>query len=165
MGADGCGKDTKEVSTIPKRGPQVFKRIGKRKLASRKRNIAGLCAFVLAGVIGVGAYAFTASNEVPAKLAGAGSGAVTGYKVASQVSYTFSEDGTKMTKVNFTLNNEASDVQVALSEGLPAKADWTDCGASKTDEVECTFPGEGVEDVKGDKLSVAAVSEGKVVIG
>ena len=43
-----------------------------------------------------------------------------------------------MTKVNFTLNNEATDVQVALSEGLPVAADWTDCGATKTgDEVEC----------------------------
>ena len=154
------------MSKIPRRGPEVFMRIGKRNFASRKRNIAGLCAFVLAGVIGLGAYAFTASNEVPAKRAGAGSGEVTGYKVASQVSYTFSEDGTKMTKVNFTLNNEATDVQVALSEGLPVAADWTDCGATKTgDEVECTFPTPGVEDAKGDKLSVAAVSEGKVVIG
>jgi hypothetical protein len=140
-------------------------RIGKRGFASRKRKVAGLCAFVLAGVVGVGAYAFTASNEVPAKKAGAGSGEVTGYKVTSQVSYTFSEDGTKMTKVNFTLNAAASDVKVALSEGLPEAADWVDCGATKTgEEVECTFPGSGVEDEKGDKLSVAAVSEGEVKI-
>lgn len=140
-------------------------RIGERHFASRQRKVAGLCAFVLAGVIGVGAYAFTASNEVPAKKAGAGSGEVTGYKVTSQVSYTFSEDGTKMTKVNFTINEAASDVEVALSEGAPVAADWTDCGASTGDEVVCTFPGGGVEDAKGDKLSVAAVSEGKVVIG
>jgi hypothetical protein len=153
------------VSTIPKRGPDVLMHIGRRNIASRKRKFAGLFAFVLAGVIGVGVYAFTASNEVPEKRAGAGSGEVSGYKVTSQVSYTFSEDGTKMTKVNFTLDNEASDVQVALSEGLPEKADWTDCGASTGLEVECTFPGEGVEDAKGDKLSVAAVSEGNVVIG
>jgi hypothetical protein len=140
-------------------------RKGKRTFASRKRKIAGLSAFVLAGVIGVGAYAFTASNEVPAKRAGAGAGVVTGYKVTSQVSYTFSEDGLKMTKVNFKINGEASDVQVALSEGNPVKADWTDCGPSVAEEVTCTFPAPGVEDAKGDNLSVAAVSEGNVVIG
>ena len=42
-------------------------RKGKRTFASRKRKIAGLCALVLAGVIGVGAYAFTASNTVKAQ--------------------------------------------------------------------------------------------------
>ena len=143
----------------------MFRHMGRRRFGRGKRMAAGLFAFVLASVIGVGAYAFTASNEVPAKRAGAGSGGVSGYKVTSQLSYTFSEDGTKMTNVNFTLDNEASDVKVALSEGLPEKADWVDCGATKSKEVECTFPGSGVEDGKGDKLSVAAVSEGEVIIG
>ena len=142
----------------------MFRHIRRRRWGRGKRLAAGLFVFVLASVIGVGAYAFTASNEVPGKRAGAGSGAVSGYKVTSQLSYTFSEDGTKMTKVNFTLDNEASDVKVALSEDAPVKADWVDCGATKTLEVECTFPGEGVEDAKGDKLSVAAVSEGEVKI-
>jgi hypothetical protein len=142
-------------------------RIGKRKFASRKRNIAGLCAFVLAGVIGVGAYAFTASNEVPAQKAGAGVGEVTGYKVTSNLSYTFSENGLDMTKVNFVLNAAASDVKVALSkEAEPVKAEWVDCGGTKTgEEVECEFPTGGVADASGDHLSVAAVSEGEVLIG
>ena len=143
----------------------MFRHMGRRRFGRRTRIAAGLFAFVLASVIGVGAYAFTASNEVPAKRAGAGSGAVSGYKVTSQLSYTFSEDGTKMTKVNFTLDNEATDVKVALTEGAPAKADWVDCGPTKTLEVECTFGGAGVEDGKGKNLSVAAVSEGEVKIG
>ena len=142
----------------------MFRHIGRRRFGRRTRIAAGLFAFVLASVLGVGAYAFTASNEVPAKRAGAGSGEVSGYKVTSQLSYTFSADGTKMTKVNFTLDNQASDVKVALTEGAPEEADWVDCGATKTLEVECTFPGGGVEDAKGDKLSVAAVSQGQVKI-
>ena len=121
---------------------------------------------MLAAVIGTGAYAFTASNEVPAKRAGAGNGTVSGYKVTSQLSYTFSEDGTKMTAVSFNLNHAASDVQVALSAAAPKTADWVDCGASGASApyaVSCTFPAP-VPDGEGLKLSVAAVSSGKVTI-
>ncbi len=142
----------------------MFRHTGMRRFGRGRRMAAGLFAFVLASVVGVGAYAFTASNEVPAKRAGAGAGTVSGYKVTSQLSYTFSEDGTKMTKVNFSLDNEATDVKVALTEGAPEKANWVDCGATKTLEVECSFLPGGVEDAKGDKLSVAAVSQGEVKI-
>ncbi len=145
-------------------------RIGKRDFAGRKRKIAGLCAFVLAGVIGVGAYAFTASNEVPAHKAGAGSGAVSGYEVTSHVSYSFSADGTKMTAAHFKLSAAANDVKVALTEAAPVLEDWTNCGATGAgNEVACDFKEapafpEGVPDAEGVKLSVAAVSEGEVVI-
>jgi hypothetical protein len=139
--------------------------IGRRNIAGRNRKMAGLLAFALAGVIGVGAYAFTASNTVPAQSAGAGSATVSGYTVSSPLNYTFSADGTKMTKVTFTLNAAATDIKVALSEGAPVLADWTDCGeAGAGEEVTCTFPGEGVPDGEGDKLSVAAVSHGTVTI-
>jgi hypothetical protein len=59
-------------------------RKGKRTFASRKRKIAGLCAFVLAGVLAVGAYAFTASNT-QAKESGAGSNTanVAGYNTTN----------------------------------------------------------------------------------
>ncbi len=147
-------------------------RIGKRKFASRKRNIAGLCAFVLAGVIGVGAYAFTASNEIKARYAGAGTATVSGYKNAADVSYSFNEEGTKMTAVNFVLEGSEipSDVKIALTEGTPKTSEWVDCVESggkikeltaTTFEVSCKFE---VEDKAGDNLAVAAVSEGKVVI-
>lgn len=147
-------------------------RIGKRKFASRKRKIAGLCAFVLAGVIGVGAYAFTDSNSVPAHKAGAGVGAVTGYTVASHVSYTFSGNGQFMTEAHFKLNEAATDVQIALTKAAPETKDWTDCGATKGGEFEVAceltkaeaFSPEGVPDAEGKELSVAAVSEGVVVI-
>src|SRR5262249_36517114 len=44
-----------------------------------KRKIAAVLAFVLAAVIGVSAYAFTASNTVAEHSAGAGAATVSGY--------------------------------------------------------------------------------------
>jgi len=132
----------------------------------RSRNIAGVLAFVLAGAIAVGAYAFTASNTVPAHSAGAGAAVVSGYTISSPTNYTFSEDGLTMTEVSFELNKAASDVQVALSAANPVKADWVDCGASEASPfaVTCKFPAP-VAVAAGLNLSVAAVSTGTVTIG
>ena len=132
-----------------------------------KRRTAGLLAFALAGVIGVSAYAFTASNTVPAQSAGAGSGVVSGYTVSSPTNYTFSADGTTMTAVSFDLNKAASDVQVALTAAAPTHNDWGDCGASGVSSpyaVNCTFP-TPVLVGNGLQLTVAAVSSGTVTIG
>ncbi len=149
-------------------------RKGKRTFASRKRKIAGLFAFVLAGVVGVGVYAFTASNTVPAQSAGGGQAVVSGY-TESGVSYTWNEAGTDATKVNFILTSTAklkpSDVEVALSPAAPKTAEWVDCPAGEyvakgTEETEivCTFKAPGIANAAGLQLTVAAVSEGKVVI-
>ncbi len=134
---------------------------------SRTRTIAGLLAFAVAGIIGVGAYAFTASNTVPDHSAGAGAATVSGYVVSSPTNYTFSGNGETMTSVSFDLNKAATDVKVALTAGTPAQADWSDCGASGEASpwaVTCTF-GTPVPDGEGLKLSVAAVSSGTVTIG
>jgi len=48
-----------------------------------KRKISIIVAVGVALAIGGGAYAFTASNTVPATTAGAGSGAVSGYTVTN----------------------------------------------------------------------------------
>jgi hypothetical protein len=150
-------------------------RIGKRTFASRKRKIAGLCAFVLAGVIGVGAYAFTASNTVPAQSAGAGQAVVSGYEEEG-VSYTWNDTGTDVTAVNFNLTNteslKPSDVKVALTEGAPkAGTEWVDCApgeykvvSAEETEITCKFPSGGIADKAGTQLTVAAVSQGEVVV-
>jgi hypothetical protein len=140
--------------------------LGRRGIVGRNRKIAGLLVLALALVLAVGAYAFTASNTVPAHSAGAGAAEVSGYTVSSPTNYTFSADGTKMTGVKFDLDKAASDVQVALSAAAPVLADWTDCGASEAGApygVTCTF-GTPVADGEGLKLSVAAVSSGTVTI-
>jgi hypothetical protein len=127
-------------------------RIGKRTFASRKRNIAGLCAFVLAGVIGLGAYAFTASNTVPAQAAGGGTNTVSGY-TEKGVSYTWALDGEFITEAHIVLTNaeklEPTDVAVALSKKeTPAAEEWIDCPATEyvklteeETEVVCKFKG------------------------
>jgi hypothetical protein len=157
----------------PTRGHNVFMHLGRRnKGAGRKRKTAAVLALVLAGSIGVGAYAFTANNEIKAKYAGAGTATVSGYKNAQDVSYTWNESGTKMTAVNFVLEGSQipTDVKIALTEGVPVSADWVDCEESlgkiveltpTTFEVSCKFE---IPNAKGDNLAVAAVSEGKVVI-
>lgn len=144
----------------------MLKRPGRRGIVGRKQKIAGLLAFAVASVIGVGAYAFTASNTVPAHSAGAGAATVTGYTVSSPTNYTFSADGLTMLGVKFDLDKAASDVKVALTSSTPESASsWSDCGASAggSNEVTCTFAAP-VPDGEGDKLSVAAVSSGTVTI-
>lgn len=141
-------------------------KVGSRRTISRKRGIAGLSLFAVAAVIGVSAYAFTASNTVAPHSAGAGSAVVSGYTVASPTNYTFSGDGETMTAVTFDLDKAASDVQVALTAATPSTADWTDCGASGASSpfaVTCTF-GTPIPNGNGLKLSVAAVSSGTVTI-
>jgi hypothetical protein len=147
--------------------------LGRRNIvAGRKRKTVALLALVLAAVMGVGAYAFTASNEIKARYAGAGTATVSGYTNAKDVSYTWDETGTKMTAVNFVLEGSEipSDVKVALTPGAPKTSEWVDCAESggkiegltaTTFEVSCKF---SVPNAEGDNLAVAAVSEGKVVI-
>jgi hypothetical protein len=106
---------------------------------------------VLAGVIGVGAYAFTASNTIPAQAAGGGTAAVSGY-TETGVSYTWSLSGEYITEAHIILTNttklKPSDVAVALSDAaVPVAKEWVDCPAAYTvvteeeTEVVCKFKG------------------------
>jgi hypothetical protein len=131
-----------------------------------RRGVAGLLVMVVASVIGVSVYAFTASNTVASHSAGAGSATVSGFTVTSPTNYTFSGDGATMNAVTFDLDKSASDVAVALTAGTPVTGDWTDCGASGGSSpfaVTCTF-GTPIPVGEGLKLSVAAVSSGTVTI-
>ena len=143
-------------------------RKGKRTFASRKRKIAGLCALVLAGVIGVGAYAFTASNTIPEQAAGGGANSVTGY-TETGASYTWSVDNKYITGTEFYLTAtkegvvQPSDVAVALSkEETPATTEWADCPSGNVTQIEankkwlvkCEFKGS-----KGAHTSLVAFGE------
>ncbi len=144
----------------------MFGITGKRGLLGRNRKAAGALAFAIAAVIGVGAYAFTASNTVASHSAGAGAAEVSGYTVSSPANYIFSGDGLTMVGVTFELDKAATDVAVALTPGTPETANWADCGASEGSApyaVKCTFKSP-VPDGEGLKLSVAAVSSGTVTI-
>ena len=119
-------------------------RKGKRTFASRKRKIAGLCAFVLAGVIGVGAYAFTASNTQAEKSgAGANTAVVSGYKTTN---LHFTLTGGTATTAEFTaeaIAGEAdakeAEINVMKTAGTPV---WTHCALTTPGSpalFTCTF--------------------------
>jgi len=116
----------------------VFRMSGKRNRLSRKRKTVGLLALMLAAIVGVGAYAFTASNEVPPVKAGVGVGKVTGYKVEHE-EYTFAGAGATLgiEKVKLTFNEEVEGAEVKVAfvkagTAPPASASWTGCTASGT---------------------------------
>jgi hypothetical protein len=130
----------------------------------RRRNVAGVVAFALAGTVGISAYAFTASNTVPAEVAGAGSGAVSAYTI-TQEGYTFDPAGENVEAVSFQLSSAANDVKIALTPAAPtAQSDWTDCGnVAANTTVTCTL-GTKVPNADALLLSVAAVGDGTVTI-
>jgi hypothetical protein len=131
---------------------------------NRFRAATGLVTVALCATVAVGAYAFTASNTVPAHSAGSGAAAISGYTVPNPA-YTFSADGTKVTAVGFNLDKGASDVQVALT-ATPVHADWQDCsasGATTPFAVTCSFA-TPVAVGSATNLSVVAVSTGVATI-
>ena len=121
----------------------MSKRTGRRSFASRKRKMAGLLAFLLAGVIGVGAYAFTAGNtQAENSGAGANTKAVSGY-TDSPLHFTLAS-GTA-TEAEFTAEAatgeaEAKEAQIAVypAGGTPV---WTPCTATAGTPVtfKCKF--------------------------
>jgi hypothetical protein len=132
-------------------------------LFKHTNKLTGLVAALTVAATAFGAQALTASNTVPATTAGSGSGAITGYTV-SNIAYTYSPDGTKITKAEFNLNSAASNVKSSLI-AAPSTADWTDCNASAavTHLVTCTY-GAGVLVGEAVNLSVIAVSSGTATV-
>lgn len=70
---------------------------------SRSRAILG--GVVVAGVVGVSGFAFTASNTVPDSKAGDGTGAITGYAVSAIHYGLNATDPTKADSVTFNLDS------------------------------------------------------------
>ncbi|MDX6492637.1 MAG: hypothetical protein QOH02_572, partial [Gaiellaceae bacterium] len=90
-------------------------------------------ALVVAGVVGSAAYAFTATNTVPASTAGSGSGAISGYTV-SAISYTLnSTTPTNLDAVAFTIAPTAAAV---VKIQLAAAGSWYTC-ANAAGSVTC----------------------------
>jgi hypothetical protein len=113
-------------------------RKGKRTFASRKRKIAGLCALVLAGVIGVGAYAFTAQNTVEDQHAGSGVGTVTGF-VITHVDPTINAKG-EVTKVTFKIAPEPTEASAYYSEATDlGQKPFEACTKAGVEEWNCKY--------------------------
>ena len=114
-------------------------------------------AAVLAAVcVAAGAYAFTATNTVPASSAGSGSHAISGYLVTN-VAYTLnSTTPTDMDAVSFTLDATAGTVKAQVVNG----GTWYDCtnGGSGNNWTCDTTVGTQATVAPADQLSVVATS-------
>jgi len=98
-----------------------------------KRRRSVLAALVVAGVVGSAAYAFTATNTVPASTAGSGSGAISGYTV-SAIAYTLNgTTPTNLDAVTFTIAPTAASV---VKIQLAAAGSWYTC-ANAAGSVTC----------------------------
>lgn len=98
-----------------------------------KRRRSVLAALVVAGVLASAAYAFTATNTVPASTAGSGSGAISGYTV-SAIAYTLNATTpTNLDQVAFTI---APTTAAVVKIQLAAAGSWYTC-ANAAGSVTC----------------------------
>jgi len=118
------------------------------------RKFRYVAAALAAVAIAAGAYAFTASNTVPATNAGSGSGAITGYTV-SNVAYTLDSNPTLVDAVTFTLDKAAGTVKAQIV----STGSWYSCtngGSGNNWSCDTTSPQAAV--APADQLTVVATS-------
>ena len=116
------------------------------------RKLRYVVAALAAVAVAAGAYAFTASNTVPATNAGSGSNTISGYAV-SNVAYALNAaDPTKVDSVSFTLDKAAGTVKAQIQSG----GTWFDCsnGGSGNDWSCAMSPAADLQ--PADQLSVVA---------
>ena len=106
----------------------------------------------VAGVLAMGAYAYTASNTVPTSNAGTGAGAISGYTVTN-VSYT--QNGTDprdLDAVTFTISPaDADEVNAQLVDG----GAWYAC-VNTAGSVSCDTTSPQATAAAADQLTVVA---------
>ena len=120
------------------------------------RKFRYVAALLAAVCVAAGAYAFTASNTVPASSAGSGSQTISGYSV-SNVAYTLnSTTPTNMDAVSFTLDKAAGTVKAQVVNG----GTWYDCtnGGSGNNWTCDTTVGTQATVAPANQLSVVATS-------
>ncbi len=118
------------------------------------KNFKILLVVFIVVAISVAAYAFAASNTVPATKAGDGSGTVTGYTVTSVVYVLNATDPTTLDSVSFDLGAAAATGKVKAQ--LVASGPWYTCTLDTGTVWECDTTGLTVSSV--DQLRVVAAS-------
>ena len=111
-------------------------------------------AVIVAAVLGLGAYAFTATNTVPATSAGSGSGTISGYTISNVQYQLNSGTPTNIDSLTFTLSANATTAKAKVVSG---SATYTDCSIAGGVNVTCDFSPD-VTVVSADQLSVIATS-------
>lgn len=102
--------------------------------------------------VSVAAYAFAASNTVPATKAGDGTGAVSGYTVTSVVYTLNATNPNTLDQVSFDLGAVATQVKAQLV----ASGTWYSCTLDTGTVWECDTTGLAVSSI--DQLRVVAAS-------
>jgi hypothetical protein len=122
-----------------------------KRFTGRSRILGML---VVAAALATGAYAFTATNTVPASSAGSGSGTISGYTV-SGIAYTLNATTpSDIDSMTFTLNASATTVKAKIVSGSTT---YTDCSIAGGVNVTCNFTPD-IAITTADQLSVIATS-------
>ncbi|MCL4271568.1 MAG: hypothetical protein KJZ72_18565 [Anaerolineales bacterium] len=116
------------------------------------KNFKVLFVLFVIVAISAAAYAFAASNTVPATKAGDGSGVVSGYTVTGVVYTLNGTDPSTLDSVSFDLGAAATQVQAQLV----ASGSWYTCTLDTGTVWECDTTGLTVSTI--DQLRVVAAS-------
>jgi hypothetical protein len=109
-------------------------------------------AALIAGVVASSAYAFTASNTVPASNAGSGSGAISGY-TATNVSYTLNASNPQnIDAVTFTISPTTT---ATVKVQLAAAGSWYSC-TNTAGSVSCATTSPQATAAAATQLTVVA---------
>jgi|SRR5689334_11881776 hypothetical protein len=119
----------------------------------RKTRI--LLTLLIVGIIAGAAYAFTASNTVPASYAGDGAGTISGYTV-SAIAYNLNATTvTNIDSVTFTLDHPATTVKATFESG--ATPPRYNCSVSGGTSVTCNTTSPQLTVANATNLDVLAV--------
>jgi len=113
-----------------------------------------LGALVVAGAMATGAYAFTATNTVPASTAGSGNGTISGYTVTAIAYQLNATTPTDVDSVTFTLSANATTAKAKIVSGGTT---YTACTIAGGVNVTCNFSPD-VAITTADQLAVIATS-------
>ena len=119
------------------------------------RNMKVLSIALVVIVLAVSAYAFAASNTVPATKAGDGAGVISGYTVTNVAYNLNSTDPTSLDSVDFTLSAAATQVQIKL---VAAGSVWYACDDGVSSGINWTC-----DTTVGTPATMDAIDELKVV--
>jgi hypothetical protein len=124
------------------------------KRRNRSRRLIG--TLILTALLAVAAYAFTATNVVPASQAGDGNTAITGYNVTAVHYFLLASDPSKIDYWTFDLGATAAQVQ---SKVVAASTTYTVCAVESGTVWKCD-PAAAAEPtvLSADDLRIIATS-------
>jgi hypothetical protein len=122
------------------------------KRSRRRRRLVLVIA--AAAALAFAAYAFTASNTVPATQAGDGSGAITGYTVSNIAYQLEAASPANIDSVSFDLSATAGTVKVKV---VNASATYTNCTNTSGNSWSCDFSAGSQTVLSANEFRVIAV--------